>query len=112
MSIQSDMKGDVLLSGHDTGQLDLLGRRLRGARIRRRLTQAEMAERIGVHRLTYRALEHGAPSASLATLQRAMAVLGYPDRLSGLLEADPIGEEFEDITRRRVSRSRKDVADF
>lgn len=105
------MRGDLLLSPGDQAQIALLGRRLRLARLRRRLSQVEMAERIGVHRLTYRALEAGTPSASLGVLQRALAVLGYPDRLVALLETDPTGEELEDITGRRVRRGSRDIAD-
>src|SRR3954454_19795257 len=99
MSKLSAMKGDLLLSVSDAEHLGLLGRRLRAARIRRQLSQAEMAERIGVHRLTLRALETGAPGVSLGVLQRAMAVLGYPGRVSGLLETDAVGEDLEDFSK-------------
>ena len=93
------MKGDTTLSGSDAEHLGMFGQHSRRARIRRRLSQVEIAERIGVHRLTYRALESGTPSVSLATLQRAMAVLGYPDRISGSSKQTPSARgDLEDIT--------------
>jgi transcriptional regulator with XRE-family HTH domain len=114
VGILLSMKSPAVLPRRDTEQLTLLGRRLRAARLRRKLTQDEMAERVGVSRPTYRMLEAGRPGVALGILQRALVVLGYSDRLGALLETDPIGEELEDVSSRRVGlkRSSFDVANF
>jgi transcriptional regulator with XRE-family HTH domain len=92
--------------------LEHLGRRLRLARLRRNLSQEDMAERAGVTRKTYQALEAGETTSSLALLARTLTILGYPDRLADLLASDPIGEDVEDVHGRKRSGGVRDVADF
>jgi transcriptional regulator with XRE-family HTH domain len=50
--------------------------RLRTARLRLGLTQAELARRMGVHERTVRNLETGTSGPSQATLERLRAILG------------------------------------
>jgi transcriptional regulator with XRE-family HTH domain len=105
------MRG-VTLDTDDLVRLETLGKRIRLARLRRNLSQADMAERAGVTRLTYQRLESGHHSTSLALLVRTLAILGYPDRIPNLLESDPDGEELELATGRQYAGAKKDVADF
>lgn len=74
-----------------------LGQRLRLARLRRRLPQAEMAARVGVSRETISRLEQGDPGASLAVLTRVLGVLGLEDDLDRVAQQDEIGLRLRDI---------------
>ena len=106
------LKKTVMLTGDEVEQLQLLGRRLRLARLRRNLSQSDMAQRAGITRKTYATLEAGNGGVGLGALTKALAILGYRDRMAGLLESDPIGEDFEDVYGRRRAGARADVADF
>lgn len=56
----------------------ILGAQIRGARIDRRWTQKDLAERVGVAPYTVWKLEHGDPSISLGTAFEAAVVCGVP----------------------------------
>lgn len=101
-----------MLSGDDAEALARLGLRIRAARLRRNLSQAEFAARIGVAKPSVVALESGKPGTGIGILARALTVLGYPERLGDLLAVDPIGEDLEAVSGRRRARRRPDVADF
>lgn len=73
-----------------------LGQRLRAARLRRKMTQAIMAERVGVSIPTFTKLEAGDPSTSLATMVRALAVLGLAADLDKIGAEDKLGRELQD----------------
>ena len=90
----------------------VLGRRIKLARLRRNLSQAEMAERAGVSRMTWVALEAGRGTTSIALLARALEILGYPERLADLLASDPLGEELESVHGRRRGGVSDGLADF
>jgi transcriptional regulator with XRE-family HTH domain len=95
------MKKAILLTGRETEVLERLGRRLRRARLRRDLSQADMAERIGVTRKTYAALETGTETVNIGALIKTLSVLGYEDRFADLLASDPLGEDLEDVHGRQ-----------
>lgn len=78
-------------------QLAALGARLRAARLRRRMTQAALAARADVSLPTLRKLEQGEPSSSLATLVRALQVLGLDADLALLAKDDEVGRRLQDI---------------
>lgn len=84
-----------------------LGARIRAARLRRRLSQTEMAERMDVTRHTLRSLEKGELSVGLGVLVRALGVLGIEDDLASVAADDEIGRQLADAaaTPRRRSRT-------
>jgi len=106
------MRRVIYVDTEEKKTLELLGRRLRLARLRRNLSQEDMAERAGVTRKTYQALEAGKSTSSLTLLTRTLLILGYLDRLSDLLASDPIGEDFEEIYGRKRAGRIVGVADF
>ena len=59
-----------------TRLLQLYGERLRTARMRRRWSQANLAERMNVERRTVSRLEKGDPGVTIGMLLRALWVLG------------------------------------
>src|SRR5688572_25644072 len=98
--------------GDEAEAVGRLGERLRLARLRRNLSQADVADRAGIVRKTLVDLEAGKPTVSIGVLVKAMAVLGYLERVPALLESDPVGEDLEIAHGRKRARSRRGVADF
>lgn len=78
-------------------QLHELGGRLRAARLRRRMTQATLAARADVSVPTIRKLEKGDSTTSLATLARALHVLGLHADLDLVASNDELGRRLQDI---------------
>lgn len=84
-------------------QIKALGNRLRSARLRRSLSQAMLAERVGVSRQTLSKLESGDPSISLATTLRVLTSLGLNQDLDQLAAADALGHSLADARLTRAS---------
>ena len=78
-------------------RLSALGERLRTARLRRRVSQVQMAARVGVSRATIVRLEHGDPNVALGILTRALGVLGLEADLDLLAGNDEIGRRLQDL---------------
>ena len=66
------------ISTHSRHATTLLGSLLRTARIERRMSQAQLAERLGISRHTVIALEKGSPKIGIGTAFEAAAILGIP----------------------------------
>jgi transcriptional regulator with XRE-family HTH domain len=64
--------------------LKLLGSSIRAARIERRMTTEELAERIGISRPSLHRIERGDPRSSIGSAFEAATIVGVP-----LFEADP-----------------------
>jgi Predicted transcriptional regulators len=84
-------------------QIEALSQRLRAARMRRSMTQEVMAERVGVSVPTIAKLENGDPSTSLATVLRALTVLGLADDIDLIAAQDTLGRELQDNALRRTN---------
>ena len=108
MSILSDMSRQPrpLVLPRQQHQAEALGNRLRLSRLRRSISQEEMAARIGVSRQTLLKLEGGDASVGLAVLLLALDVLGLSDQIDELAARDEIGRRLEDIQRTRAPRRR------
>jgi transcriptional regulator with XRE-family HTH domain len=84
---------------------EALGVRIRAARLRRRMSQTEMAERIGVSRLTLRSLEGGDLSVGFGVLVRALGVLGLEDDIARLAADDEVGRRLADAAATPLRRT-------
>ncbi|WP_282247094.1 helix-turn-helix transcriptional regulator [Stenotrophomonas sp. PS02300] len=84
-------------------QIEALGQRLRVARVARGMTQANLAERVGVDRTTIGKLESGEPGTSLATVLRVLSALGMGGDIDGLAAADTVGAQLATRQLRRPS---------
>lgn len=72
------------------------GERLRLARLRRRLTAKQVAERAGMAPMTLRSLERGGAGVTMGAYLAVMQVLGIERDLDLLGAADPLGRELQD----------------
>lgn len=106
------MRTTAVISTEELQSLRLLAQRVRLCRLRRNLTQQELAERMGVGRMAVVSLEKGRPGVSLLTLLKALTVFGYTERLGDVLAVDPIGESMEVVTGRQRAAHVPGVAAF
>ncbi|MBI2801739.1 MAG: helix-turn-helix domain-containing protein [Gammaproteobacteria bacterium] len=79
-----------------TDFLQRFGERLRLARLRRRLTAKQVAERAGMAPMTLRSLERGGAGVTMGAYLTVMQVLGIEKDLDLLGAADPLGRELQD----------------
>jgi transcriptional regulator with XRE-family HTH domain len=80
-----------------TGELlRQFGDRLRLARLRRRLSAKQVAERAGMAPMTLRSLERGGSGVTIGAYLAVMQVLGVEKDLDLLGKADPVGRELQD----------------
>jgi transcriptional regulator with XRE-family HTH domain len=98
-----------LLPRHERLLADL-GENLRLARLRRKLSAEQVAERAGVSRSTLHLLENGSTGTSLGKLVQVLAVLGLEQDLSAVGIDDVLGHKLEDArlteTRRRAPKKK------
>lgn len=87
--------------------LHQFGDRLRVARLRRRLSAKQVAERAGMSPMTLRSLERGGSGVTMGAYLAVMQVLGIEKDLNLLVQADPVGRELQDA---RLPAHRKTTA--
>lgn len=88
-------------------QLEAVGEKLRLARLRRRLSSAQLAERVGVTLPTLRRVERGDPSVSFGAYASVLFSLGLGADLEKLAQDDELGRKLQDAqltVRRRAPR--------
>lgn len=83
-------------------QIRLLGERLRAARMRREMTQGDLAARVGVSIPTIGKLEAGDTSTSFSTVLRVLTALGLDGDIDKLAKEDALGRELQDSRLRRT----------
>jgi len=85
-----------LLPPKQTRVLKQVGQQIRLARLRRRLSTVQVAERAGISRPTLERLELGSPSSSIGTLLRILSVLGLEGDYLQIASNDELGRRLED----------------
>ena len=86
---------------------EALGERLRFARLRRHMSATELAERMGVSRMTLYSLEKGDLSVGLGVLVRALGVLGLDEDLDQVAADDELGRRLVDAAARPARRVKR-----
>lgn len=85
-----------------------LGENLRLARLRRKLSAQQVAERAGIGRTTLHLLENGSAGTSMGRLVAVLSVLGLQGDLQKVGLDDILGRKLEDArlseTRRRAPK--------
>ena len=74
-----------------------LGGNIRLARVRRRITSALLAERIGVSHATMTAIERGAPGVAAGHYASALFCLGLLADLERVAADDELGRRLQDL---------------
>jgi len=78
-----------------------LGERLRLARLRRKLTAVQVAERAGMSPMTLRGIERGGPGATIGGYAAVLQVLGLDSDIDLVGAQDALGRDLQDSRLRR-----------
>lgn len=87
-----------------------IGKRIKGNRLRKNLTQTDLATRAGVNALTIAKVEQGRPMSflSLIAIMRALRLLGNLELLVPEAQISPIEMlKLKGETRKRASKPKK-----
>lgn len=89
--------------------LATLGENIKLARLRRKLTAEQVAERAGISRRTLVSVEKGSPSVAIGTYVQVLFVLGMADDLLNVAKDDLLGRKLQDAglvsSRKRIQQS-------
>ena len=77
--------------------LNQLGSRMKLARLRRKLSNAVVAQRASMSRSSVYKVEAGDPGATIGTYLRVLAVLGLEADFNGLAADDRVGRKLQDL---------------
>ena len=83
------------------------GERMKLARLRRRLSAEQLAERAGLSRATLHKIESGEPNVAMGSYFQVLRVLGLEDDFDQLANDDEMGRKLQDldlVTRRRAPK--------
>ena len=86
-----------------------LGEDLKLARLRRRLSTEQVAERAGISRSTLWQIERGIPSVSMGAYMQVLFVLGFDKNVLQLANDDVLGRKLQDIgllTKKRAPKKK------
>ena len=103
----------VHISNHTRRTLKVLADMIAAARKERKMSQSELAHRLGVSRQTVRAIEQGASTVAIGTVFEAAVIVGIPLLAEDKRELDQLATSIAALTRvlPKRGRSRSQVVD-
>ena len=87
--------------------LIVLGEQIQLARLRRKFSAEQVAERAGISRKTVYNIEQGIPSVAIGSYLQVLFVLGLEQDLSMVAASDPLGRKLQDagiLIRKRAPK--------
>jgi transcriptional regulator with XRE-family HTH domain len=87
-----------------------LGEQIQLARLRRKFSAEQIAERTGVGRKTIYNIEQGSPSVAIGSYLQVLFVLGLEKDLTMVASSDPLGRKLQDagiVTSKRAPKKAK-----
>lgn len=87
--------------------LALVGEQIKLARLRRKLSSEQVAERSGIGRSTLVRIEKGDPGVSIGNVLNVLKVLGLEQDLLLLAKDDDLGRKIQDAELNTKSRAPK-----
>lgn len=76
--------------------LKVLGEQIQLARLRRKFSTEQVAERAGISRKTVYNIEQGSPTVAIGSYLQVLFVLGLEQDLSMVAASDPLGRKLQD----------------
>ncbi len=104
------MKDSVVILPKGKKLLKALGENIKLARLRRKLSSEQVAERAGLSRGTLWQIEKGAPSVAMGAYFQVLFVLGLENDFLKLAGNDELGRKLQDIGLVTKSRAPKKKA--
>ncbi len=89
--------------------LELLGEQIKLARLRRRLTAEQLAERANIGRSTLWHVEKGSEHISIGIILKVLSVFGMEEDLKIIARDDELGQKLQDaglIVKKRAPRKK------
>lgn len=84
-----------------------LGENIQLARLRRKFSAEQVAERAGISRKTVYNIEQGVSTVAIGSYLQVLFVLGLENDISSVASADPLGRKLQDaaiITSKRAPK--------
>jgi transcriptional regulator with XRE-family HTH domain len=104
------MKNTPILLPKNVKILKELGEQIQLARLRRKFSAEQIAERAGMGRKTVYNIEQGSSSVSIGSYLQVLFVLGLEKDLSLVAASDPLGRKLQDagiVTGKRAPKQTK-----
>ncbi len=103
------MKTEQVIMPKNLKLLTTLGENIKLARLRRKLTAEQVAERAGIGRKTLYSIELGIPSVSMGNYLQVLFVLGLQNDIVNVAANDTLGRKLQDagmvINKRGAKRT-------
>jgi transcriptional regulator with XRE-family HTH domain len=104
------MKSTPILLPKNLKILKELGEQIQLARLRRKFSSEQIAERTGLGRKTVYNIEQGSPSVAIGSYLQVLFVLGLEKDLTMVAASDPLGRKLQDagiVTSKRAPKQNK-----
>lgn len=88
-------------------KMTIVGEQIRLARLRRNLTQVQVADRAMCSLMTLNRIEKGASTVAIGTYLRVLFALRLEDDILLLAKDDQMGRVFQDLNLKRRERAAK-----